>query len=171
MNTSVELTQELLKEILEYNPDTGHLTWLSNKYARKVWVGGRAGSLRKNGYREIKLFKKTYKEHRLIWFMVYGYWPKVVDHINHVRDDNRLSNLREVTHAENMRNLSNNSNTITGEQGIHYRNHKYYAVIKLNGKKVFQKSFDTFEEAFEERSAKLKELGFHKNHGKCKEIK
>ena len=163
-----ELTQELVSKALSYNPDTGHLTWVTNLYSKRVVPRSRAGSLTKKGYREVSLFGKSYKEHHLIWFITYGVWPKgQIDHINQVRDDNRIANLREVTVAENSRNRSRRPNTKTGEHGIWFnkRTFKYVAEITVNGKKVYQKSFDYPDEAVRQRKIKSLELGFHENHG------
>ena len=169
-----DLTQDFLKTVLDYNPDTGHLTWKTKKYSKSVFKGHRAGSVHKSGYRLITLFGTTYREHQLIWFYVHGYWAEIIDHINQQTDDNRLCNLREVSHAENMKNLPLYKNSSTGIQGIYLNKYKdtWTSIIKHKGKKVFQKQYpyDELDRAIEERRAKLDELGFHINHGKRKEI-
>lgn len=161
------ITQDRLHEVLDYDPLKGEFYW-KERLTTKFFVGDRAGTLHKQGYRQINLFGKNYKEHRLAWFYVHGYWPEVIDHINHVRDDNRISNLREVTRSENARNLSKIANN-TGIPGIWYnrKTGRYVSSIKLNGKKVFQKTYSEseLELAERERKEKLKELGFHENHG------
>lgn len=163
------ITQTELKEYLHYDPDTGYFTWLK-KPNKKIYLGSRAGTIHKNGYRQISFKGKNYPEHRLVWLYVYGNFPKakhIIDHINHKRDDNRLTNLREITIAENNRNASKNKNTHIGEQGIWYckRRKRYIAEIQFNGKKVFQKSFTDINQAILQRKTKLLELGFHENHG------
>lgn len=166
--TKEELTQDLLSKVLKYDPLSGTLIWISNLHSRSVVPSSRAGYLKKSGYRGISLFGKTYAEHHLIWFIHYGVWPTgQIDHINQVRDDNRIANLREVTKAENARNRSRNPNSKLGEHGIWFnmRTNKYVAEITLNGKKVYQKSFDDIDEAIAERKIKSLELGFHENHG------
>lgn len=166
--SKLELTQEKVKEYLEYNPANGFLTWIKRP-SKKVHKNSRAGFLRKSGYRGITLFGTSYIEHHIIWFYVHGYWADEIDHINHVKDDNSLSNLRAVTHAENSRNMKKLKNTITGEQGIYYdrKKDRYTATIRQQGKVVFSLSCgsEDVDQLIETRKAKLLELGFHENHG------
>ena len=167
--TKEELTQELIGKALSYDPVTGYLIWKTNLYSKRAIPKKRAGSLVKStGYRNISLFGRTYLEHQLIWFIYHGVWPSgQIDHINQIRDDNRIVNLRDVSKADNARNRSRNPNSKLGEHGIWYnmRTRKYVAEITLNGKKVYQKSFDDIDEAINERRIKSLELGFHTNHG------
>lgn len=166
MSIMTELTQALIHEYLDYNPLTGELTWIK-KPSKKINKNTRAGVLKSSGYRQISFMGKSYPEHRLIWFYMHGKFPdEHLDHINQIRDDNRLSNLREVTISENARNRSRHESRVD-EVGIWWckRRKRYIAEITLKGKKVYQKSFDNIEQAILERKAKAIELGFHENHG------
>ena len=163
-----EVTQELLKEYLDYNPNNGHLTW-RKKPSKRANIGQRAGSLvPRTGYRSINLFGRSYAEHHVVWFYVYGYWSdKIIDHINQKRDDNRSSNLREVTVQQNAQNKQRRRGTKVEEAGIWFnrKRQRYVAEITMNRKKVYQQSFVDVEDAIAARQAKLKELGFGEFHG------
>lgn len=170
MNTTVRdgVDQTLLKEYLSYSPETGELTWIK-KPAKKVYPNSRAGSLvSTTGYRSINFMGRSFREHHVVWCWYYGYWPaKQLDHINQIRSDNRIENLREVTIAENAQNRRKAANTKLNEAGIWYdkRLKQYVAEITQNRKKVYQKRFTDIDEAIKARKAKLLELGFHNNHG------
>lgn len=90
------------KEI-QYNPLTGKLIWLKDK-GPNAKQGQEAGVTRSDGYIQIEFKRKKYLAHRLAWLLHYGKLPVQLDHINGVRADNRLDNLREVTSRENSLN-------------------------------------------------------------------
>lgn len=164
-----DLTVELLKSVLKYDPDTGYLIWIGKSHSKRIVLGSRAGSLVKStGYRSVTVFGRAYQEHVLIWFIYYGKWPEgQVDHKDHIRDHNWISNLQDVTFLQNMRNKQAMSGTITGHQGVWFnkRRGKYVAEITMNGRKVYQKSFDSASAAATARAEELIRLGFHENHG------
>lgn len=164
-----DLTLAMLQKVLKYDPDNGHLTWLSKSCNKRIVIGSRAGSLHKaSGYRHITLFGTTYGEHIICYYMHHGHWPEgQVDHDDHVRDNNRANNLKDVTFLANMRNRGAIEKTITGHQGVWYckRRERYVAEITMNRKKVWQRTFKSATEAATVRAEKLIELGFHENHG------
>lgn len=165
----MSITQTKLKEYLNYNPITGNLTW-RKRPSKNIHLHTRAGTLDKNGYRYISLLGKRYPEHRLIWCLVHGQFPDGdIDHINQIRDDNRLENLRVVSKAENARNRTRKDSKLD-EVGIWWcrTRKRYVAEITKNGKKVYQKSFKDIDEAIKQRKLKSIELGFHENHGQTK---
>jgi hypothetical protein len=146
---STDLTQARLKELLDYNPDTGIFT---RKVSRPGFrVGDVAGSLTERGYIKIGIDGKNYSAHRLAWLYVHGKSPdNCIDHINGVRDDNRISNLRDVTSQENSSTVlarKNQADAIsagkTGVKGVSVQRQKhkdkiyeyYHAQIMENGKK------------------------------------
>lgn len=102
----MKLTQERLKDLLRYEPETGNFYWL-NPAAKRMHHGELAGFVDYNGYVYIKVDSKRHSAHRLAWLHVYGHFPSnFIDHINTVRSDNRISNLREATRSQNMMNRS-----------------------------------------------------------------
>ena len=102
--------------------------------------------------------------------MCYGFYGEglEVDHINHVRNDNRLVNLRFVTRGENMRNKSVSSKNTSGVNGVYFAkaNKKYVAQIKVNRKRIHLGMFDTLEEAAAARAEANLKFNFNNNHGK-----
>lgn len=142
------LTQERLKELLSYDPDTGLFTWLVNRSPAKK--GYFAGHLKKDGYIYIGIDKKQYLAHRLVFLYTYGEFPsKQVDHINRIKNDNRLFNLRLVTNQENQHNSSLSKLNKTGVTGVvlHKASGKYQADIKVKNRTVYLGLYETLEEA------------------------
>lgn len=142
------LTQKLLKDLLHYDPEVGKFTWV-NPRAKAVKTGDVAGSQTKEGYVNIKLGKFSFKAHRLAVFYMTGYWPKSGDHRNGVRWDNRWSNIRPSTHAENCRNkIVRNSTGFSGVSrekrwGLGYR----ARITHPSGRREYLGSFKSAEEA------------------------
>lgn len=162
-----ELTQDLVKSIFIYDEDTGVVTHRTAKVKAKV--GDRAGSSSKSHSRYLRIFGKKELEHRIIWLYVHGSLPVgEVDHINHDRGDNRLCNLREVTHGLNMRNKPRYRNNETGTSGVSTdkRCGKFRAYISINGKHKGLGYFTHYEDAVAARVAALATAeGYHANHG------
>lgn len=150
------LTLERLKEVLEYDPETGHFTWKINK--RRAKAGDRAGSIVAHGYILIRVDQTRQLAHRLAWFYVTGEWPeKDIDHINGVPGDNRLENLRQATRAENCKNLKVSSRSTTGVKGVSRCGSRFQVTIRFGGKRKNLGLFDTIEEgdAAYKRAAEL----------------
>lgn len=100
------ITQDRLKHLLNYNPDTGVFMW-ARRTSNRVAVGDVADNKDDDGYIRIRVDGINYRSHRLAWLYVYGELPddkNDIDHINGVVDDNRIANLREVTHEINLQN-------------------------------------------------------------------
>lgn len=133
---------EEIKKYLSYSPETGLVHWrdsLSNRVAKDA----QAGCLTKAGYRQVKVFGKFYGEHRLAWAVVHGSWPKhQIDHINGVKSDNRIENLRDVEPHVNAQNKKRaQSNSISGVLGVKEVRGKWRARITTKG---VVKSLGTF---------------------------
>lgn len=146
-----DLTQERLKELLDYDPGTGVFRRLISRGNARA--GNVTGCMRSDGYLNIKLDGKNYYAHRLAWLYVYGRWPKgQIDHINGVRDANGIKNLRVAkNHAEQAQNQKLHSANTSGFPGVtwHNRDENWQARIRCSGERYFLGCFDTPEEAAE----------------------
>jgi len=119
------MTQDELKQHLHYNPATGVFTWRNNPKRNAqwnvMWAGKIAGTVTERGYSRIRLLDKGYRAHRLAFLYVYGYMPKEIDHIDGDKLNNRIKNLRSVSHSENMRNAKKYPSNTSGVTGVTYR--------------------------------------------------
>jgi hypothetical protein len=166
--TNKILTQAKLKEILNYDPDTGIFKWIIKPRRSRINVGTITGKSTSNGYPVITYEGKQYQAHRLSWLYVYGVFPKnETDHINHIRDDNRIVNLREATGTENQMNRSCSKNNKSGHTGVNWikLRYKWRASIMVNNKKLHLGYFTKKKEAIEARKAANIKYNFHTNHG------
>lgn len=140
------MEQEELKKLLHYDPDTGVFTWLKSN-ARSVKIGSLAGC-DDNGYIRITINKKKYLAHKLAWLYVYSEFPsKSIDHINRIKNDNRIINLRQATNSENSRNRGKLSTNKSGFKGVYFskQKRKFRACILIEGKYVHLGYFETPE--------------------------
>lgn len=143
------ITQERLKELFDYNPETGELINKINRGTR-ARKGQRAGCVDvSQGYRVVRIDGKNRREHIMIWVWMTGSYPTYeIDHINRVRDDNRWCNLRDVSHHENTRNQGCPKNNLLGIKGVRKTpNNTYRASVTVNGKTKHIGTFKTVSEA------------------------
>lgn len=144
-----EITQAYLKERLTYQAESGLFFWRTTTSTR-IKPGQQAGTKDSNGYIRIKLGKRKYQAHRLAWMYIHGYFPpEDTDHINRIRDDNRIENLRPATRSENKRNSGGPyANNRIGYKGVTLRSSGKYAATYWDGtRNVRIGQFDTAEEA------------------------
>ena len=147
------LTQQRLKEVLHYDPETGIFTWKYRtdvpKCTNSLFFDKIAGYKNNQGYFFIRINRKLYRSQRLAWLYVHGKWPdNEIDHINGVRHDNRFENLRDVTKSINMQNQKNaRKDCSLGFQGVHADHNKFQSRININGKRTNLGSFKTPHEA------------------------
>ena len=144
------ITQSRLKELLHYDPETGVFTWAVRRNG--IRNGGVAGGLDAKGYRKIGVDGRLYLAHRLAWLYVHGVWPQAqMDHRNGVHDDNRISNLREATNAQNSQNRALHANNTSGFPGVtwFWQRRKWMSQITFDGKRKGLGYFDDPEEAHE----------------------
>jgi len=138
------MNKELVKELFEYRD--GNLYWKNHKY--KKLNGKKAGCLLNDGYIQIRVAKKPYLAHRLIYLYHHGVlpdYPLELDHINRNRVDNRIENLRIVTKSENLQNRLSISNI----NGItwHKKSQKWQVQPTINGKQKYLGIYKNLDDA------------------------
>lgn len=175
----------LLRELLSYDPLTGAFVWKqrgvnhfkptmqrTQEWLCKWWntrfAGTNAGSYDPNGYILIRINGIDYRAHRIAWAMTYGAAPEFIDHINGVRDDNRIENLRSIAQEGNAKNAKKRGDNRSGTTGVGFypSKNKWRARINYKGKTIALGYFDTTEEAIAARKAAEKVYEYHENHGR-----
>lgn len=157
-------------EIFDYDRATGKLYW-KIRPSHAVKQGDEAGSVGTEGYVDVGFAGRLYKAHRIIWDMMNPddkLTPNhQIDHINHIRTDNRIDNLSKVRHRDNAKNQSMRLDNNSGVTGVHYdrQNRKWRARIKASGRTICLGRYDTLEEAALARRQAELTYGFHENHG------
>lgn len=138
----------LLNERLSYEKETGYFRWLINR-GGKARAGCIAGKRNSAGHVQIMVGDKLYLAHRLAWLAEYGRWPTEIDHINGIKNDNRLCNLREATRIQNLANRPAPKNNTSGMKGVswHKKQRQWVAGMTINGKKKYLGGFDDAKEA------------------------
>ena len=142
------LTQERLKELLSYNPDTGLFTWNKPGLGRRS--NGVAGNTQPGEYTKIKIDYVLYTASRLAFLYMEGYFPEhQVDHINRNRSDNRWVNLRHVTQTCNTINSTMRSDNTTGITGVYWykKDKRWVSIIGIDGKNKYIGSFTDIKDA------------------------
>ena len=149
----------IVKKMLEhlmYTPQDGKVWWV--KHPRRSTANGtEAGNFRVDGYRKLKFCGKQYLVHRVAWLLHYGSWPLGdVDHIDGNPSNNKLENLRDVSHSINLQNRkSATTKNKTGFLGVVKRRNKYAAHIHKDGRQVYLGLFSTAELAHQAYKEKL----------------
>lgn len=171
-------TPDELRQLLDYDPETGVLTWRERPRELfsedRVWrrwntrySGTVAGSVLPVGYRYVQTSAGPMPAHRIIWAMIYDEWPEQTDHINGDRTDNRLANLRSVCRTENQRNLTRRKDNTSGVTGVYrYKSGGFLALIGTPPHQERLGIFDSIEAAAHARKQAEARLGYHANHGR-----
>lgn len=149
-----------VREVLSLNFDTGDLIWLTrpvrigHERADRSWnakcAGKIAGSVFMDGYRHVKIDRKLYVAHRVVWVLAHGKWPDGdIDHIDGARDDNRPHLLRDATTRQNIQNQKVRRDNRSGLKGVSWNipMKKWWARITICGNRIPLGYFDTPEEA------------------------
>jgi len=154
------ITQEQLKELLDYDPETGVFTW-KKPPSNRVRRGDRCAAICSVGYILIGVLGNKLYAHRLAWLYMTGSWPEEqVDHINGVRHDNRWVNLRQADKMRNMRNSGLRGHNTSGHTGVgfHRASGKWRAYLNDNNKTLHIGLFDSKSEALAARQKAAREM-------------
>lgn len=137
----VIVTQALVQGLFSYDVNTGAFTHRQ--------TGAMAVSRHNAGYKTVRIGRKNWLAHRIAWLYFYGEFPpQQIDHINGVRDDNRIANLRACTNAQNCQNVRAHRDGC-GFLGasLEKRSGRWQAGIGINGKRVNLGYFETAQQA------------------------
>lgn len=171
---------EILRKLIRYDPETGDLIWrarlpderTSNHQAKRfttVFAGKPAlNCINRGGYKVGTVLNIRTSAHRVAWAIYHGVWPEgEIDHINHIRSDNRIKNLREVSSAQNARNRSLHRNNKSGFVGVFWikKLQIWRVTIRYKNQIKFLGHFKCKEDAIEERKKANLKFGYHENHG------
>lgn len=151
---------EVARARLSYDAVAGQFTWLVTASSAAV-AGNRAGSKSRNGYIRIAIDGRRYLAHRLAWLMTHGEWPRgQIDHINGVRDDNRIANLRDVSAFVNQQNRhrAQGSNRFPW---VHWKRseNRWRGCFRVNGRDVTVGHFRDPEAAYAAVLMKRRQMG------------
>lgn len=164
----LEIDIDTLHRLFTYDPETGVILW---KERDRNLSGVEAGGIcPTSGYRRIKINSSLILAHRIAIAMVTGKWPEdQVDHINGVRADNRLANLRAVSRSENLVNKGRYRSNTSGVTGVswHRQHRKWIASINRAGRRTTIGLFHNLDETAAARREAEKLNGFHPNHGRA----
>ncbi|MEN3257550.1 HNH endonuclease signature motif containing protein [Sodalis endosymbiont of Spalangia cameroni] len=171
---------DYLRKCIAYSPKTGLAIWKNRprehftkqriwkmwntSYADKV-----AGCMGEKGYLVIRIDGELFRLHRIIWTLFYGADPGSfqIDHINHIKTDNRILNLRLVDNKNNHMNMPMQKNNTSGEAGVcwHKQCSKWIARVYDNGNVISLGLYESYQDAVLARRKELVKRGYHKNHG------
>lgn len=145
------LTQDFLKSILFYDPESGEFTWIA-KLGYKTKIGSIAGTTHQKNepYVSIRINGKAYRAHRLAWFYMTGEWPKkFIDHKNGMVNDNRWQNIRQANESQNNCNRRNNIHNTSGHRNVIWikKDKTWEVVITVKGKKQRFGRFKNLDDA------------------------
>ena len=141
-----------LKTLFSYDPNTGAIQWIAK--GKGMIKKKAAGTLLHSGYLGICIGPKRWQAHRIAWALHHGAWPKdQIDHINGIKTDNRICNLREATNSQNGKNLGLSKANKSGVKGVSFENYtqRWKASIKVENKTISLGRFNSIEDAAKAR--------------------
>lgn len=161
----MDISKELINKFLEYKD--GNLYWKekTSKFAN-IKIGDVAGRVDSHGYFQTTINKKSYLNHRIIFFIHHGYIPKMLDHIDGNRKNNSIENLREANNYQNGQNRALCSKNKSGYKNVywHKASKKWAVTLQFNGKTKHIGVFEDLE--FADLVAQESRDKFHKEYAK-----
>jgi len=162
------ITFEVASQYFSYDPETGHFLVKQQSARSKTPIGAVAGQQLPKGYIfiHIPLHGRVYA-HRLAFLFMTGEWPKnIVDHLNHIPDDNRWENLRDVDYSGNNHNSKVRKDNTSGVRGVSYSKKRNKYIAQIRHQKITYRlgAFDTLGEAANAVLDKYEELGIYKDN-------
>jgi hypothetical protein len=151
------LNKDNVKEIFNYDKDTGLLTWRIS-LNRRIRPGQEAGTVNGSGYRHVKLQGKMYKAHRIAFLYMLGEIPTIVDHKDRNKLNNAWANLRAATRSQNGYNQGVSKSSSTGLKGVYKDRGRYSASLRHEGTRIYLGCFSAAEEASAAYEQRAKEL-------------
>lgn len=181
----IELTQEIVKKLLDYNPATGDLVWKWRDTKDFQHLGGRAEGvcssfnkqfagapalhgIMKIGYRAGAIYDQRFYAHRVIWLWMTGEMPKTIDHKNGIKIDNRWENLRNTTQRKNARNQTRRNTNTSGHTGVFAQGKKWKAQIMIDAVSYHLGTFENILDAAAAYKQAALSAGFDPTHGEVK---
>lgn len=167
------ISVETLRALLAYDPATGAFTWRArpdNLSFTTRWAGKAAfTAYNGHGYKTAIIMSRRVMAHRAAFAIYYGRAPQgEIDHINGVRDDNRIENLREVSSALNKRNAAKSRRNTSGVTGVSWKKAygKWQACFAVQRRQIHLGYFTEKQDAIDALLAARSHYGFHENHGR-----
>jgi len=174
------ISADLARALLRYDSETGQLFWRSRPRSmfktdrqHQAWNARFAGtealsSQDHRGRKQGRLLGVTVRAHRVVWLIVNGSWPEVIDHISGDPSDNRICNLRDVDCSENLRNQARPKSNRSGRVGVHFcaKRNRWVAQITVDRKNIPLGRFVSMLDALCARQKAESKFGFHENHGR-----
>ena len=151
------ITKKIIDEYFYVREDG--LYWKKQPNQR-IKINSKSGYSRLDGYKKVSIKRKTYYEHQLIFFYHHGYFPKEIDHVNGNPSDNRIENLREVTHSQNLANSQKKKKGSSKFKGVCWikPDKIWMASITVNKQHIHLGRFKTEKEAAIAYNKKADEL-------------
>lgn len=166
-------SRSLLMKILDVNIHSGEIRWRAregspgNDIWNRKYAGKIAGGSNSQGYWVVNISGTHHRAHHIVWTISKGSWPVLdIDHIDGDRSNNSISNLREVSRSENLRNRGVTEHSRLGLVGVARSGNQWDARIGDDGKSVRLGRFSCFGQALAARHLAEKELGYDPNHGR-----